>query len=234
MKKIIGILLLTVSVNTLAGQELTVNQYLNGIWKLECCDPDFYVLYNNQLFWVNERTLNVTSPHNSYCYPKTSVLDTITWFTRYQPITQNEIYFDRPFHLIDGEEIIEVLYYNKKEILSNGAIKFHDVEEFQIDPKRPNNFIAWGQNNSQQIVYYNRILSPPKNILDFYKKVAPERFKKISFEKIKVFFTPVYPSKMYLLKGNEVEILETKKDWLRIRYYGNKTIEGWIKKSDVE
>jgi len=39
---------------------------------------------------------------------------------------------------------------------------------------------------------------------------------------------------MYLLKNDEVEVLEEKEDWLRIRYYGKKTIEGWIKKSDVE
>lgn len=42
------------------------------------------------------------------------------------------------------------------------------------------------------------------------------------------------PTKMYLLKGDEVEIIEEKDDWLKIRYYGKKTIEGWIKKSDVE
>jgi len=39
---------------------------------------------------------------------------------------------------------------------------------------------------------------------------------------------------MYLLKGDVVEILQEKDDWLQIRYYGNKTIEDWIKKSDVE
>ena len=39
---------------------------------------------------------------------------------------------------------------------------------------------------------------------------------------------------MYLLKGDVVEILQEKDDWLQIRYYGKKTIEGWIKKGDVE
>lgn len=41
-------------------------------------------------------------------------------------------------------------------------------------------------------------------------------------------------TKMYLLKGDEVEIIEEKDEWLKIRYYGKKTIEGWIKKRDVE
>ncbi|MDI9873195.1 SH3 domain-containing protein [Flectobacillus rivi] len=41
-------------------------------------------------------------------------------------------------------------------------------------------------------------------------------------------------SSIYLIKGDEVEILEEKGEWLKIRYYGKKTIEGWIKKRDVE
>ncbi len=39
---------------------------------------------------------------------------------------------------------------------------------------------------------------------------------------------------MYLLKDDIVEIIEEKEDWLHIRYYSKKVVEGWIKKSDVE
>ncbi|WP_177219435.1 SH3 domain-containing protein [Pseudarcicella hirudinis] len=54
-----------------------------------------------------------------------------------------------------------------------------------------------------------------------------------------IHFTPNNKqSQQYLLKGDEVEILEEKlvkgTSWLKIRYYGGKTIEGWIKKTDVE
>ena len=41
-------------------------------------------------------------------------------------------------------------------------------------------------------------------------------------------------SKNYLKKGDEVEVLEEKNIWLKIRFYGSKIIEGWIKKSDIE
>jgi hypothetical protein len=41
-------------------------------------------------------------------------------------------------------------------------------------------------------------------------------------------------TKMYLLKNDPVEIIESQTDWLKIKYYGKKVIEGWIKKSDVE
>jgi SH3-like domain-containing protein len=39
---------------------------------------------------------------------------------------------------------------------------------------------------------------------------------------------------MYLIKGDEVEVLEEKGEWLKIRYYGKKVVEGWIKRSDVD
>ena len=46
---------------------------------------------------------------------------------------------------------------------------------------------------------------------------------------------------MYLIKGDPIEIVEEQGDWLRIIYYPEKngewtgkTIEGWIRKSDVE
>ena len=58
--------------------------------------------------------------------------------------------------------------------------------------------------------------------------------KKIIVSKATIYITPNTSSKMYLLKGDVVEILQEKDDWLQIRYYGKKTIEGWIKKSDVE
>jgi len=41
-------------------------------------------------------------------------------------------------------------------------------------------------------------------------------------------------SKMYLLKGDDVELIERDNDWMKIRFRGKRVVEGWIKKSDVE
>ncbi|OYU67406.1 MAG: hypothetical protein CFE22_04885 [Cytophagaceae bacterium BCCC1] len=49
-----------------------------------------------------------------------------------------------------------------------------------------------------------------------------------------IYLKPNNISNMYLIKGDEVEIIEEKEDWLHIRYYGKKVVEGWVKKSDVE
>ncbi len=61
-----------------------------------------------------------------------------------------------------------------------------------------------------------------------------DKIKKIILTKSLLYSHINQTTKMYLLKGDEVEILEEKDDWLKIRYYGKKTIEGWIKRSDVE
>ncbi|MFC0183754.1 hypothetical protein SAMN04515674_11132 [Pseudarcicella hirudinis] len=56
----------------------------------------------------------------------------------------------------------------------------------------------------------------------------------IKVSKAIIYNLPNTSTQMYLIKGNEVEVLETKGDWLKIRYYGKKVVEGWIKKTDVE
>ncbi|NBB32005.1 hypothetical protein [Cellulophaga sp. BC115SP] len=56
----------------------------------------------------------------------------------------------------------------------------------------------------------------------------------IKVSKSIIYDSPNSPTKMYLIKGDEVEILEEKEEWLNIRYYGKKIIEGWIKKSDIK
>jgi hypothetical protein len=57
---------------------------------------------------------------------------------------------------------------------------------------------------------------------------------KIKGLKTIIHLSPNKSTKMYLIKDDEVEIIEEKDDWLKVRYYGKKVVEGWIKKSDVE
>ncbi len=67
-----------------------------------------------------------------------------------------------------------------------------------------------------------------------YLEFLEEKEGRIHVQKSFIYSQPNKQTKMYLLKDDEVEIIEEKKDWLHIRYYGKKVVEGWIKKSDVE
>jgi hypothetical protein len=58
--------------------------------------------------------------------------------------------------------------------------------------------------------------------------------RNIQSSKQPLYKTPSEKTKMYLVKGDEVEILEEKDDWLYILYKGKKDIKAWIPKSAVE
>ncbi|RRB02831.1 hypothetical protein [Larkinella rosea] len=64
-----------------------------------------------------------------------------------------------------------------------------------------------------------------------YKKLI--NLKKI-MHKSTIYLSPSIPTKRYLLKNDLVEILEEKSQWIRIRYYGTRLIEGWAKVMDIE
>jgi hypothetical protein len=99
--------------------------------------------------------------------------------------------------------------------------------------------------NSQQYVTYKKIKTLPEKVTIYLKSKGiqiPVSIKKhIKSSKAIIYSQPDIPTKMYLIKGDVVEILEEKGDWLRINYYPEKdgketgkTIEGWIRKTDME
>ena len=68
---------------------------------------------------------------------------------------------------------------------------------------------------------------------DYLKEFLDKSFKIIAAPKALLYGSPNDSTKMYLLKGDAVEILSEKEKWYKISYYGSKKIDGWILKSDV-
>lgn len=99
--------------------------------------------------------------------------------------------------------------------------------------------VAEVDNNSITItgsnpVTYQRLKYLPISIKKYF--VSENKIiKQISVSKTSIYssISPLIKTKMYLLQGNKIEILAENGVWLKIRYYGKKTIEGWIKKEDV-
>lgn len=99
--------------------------------------------------------------------------------------------------------------------------------------------VAEVDNNSITItgtnpITYLRIKDLPINIKKYFVS-ENKTTRQISVSKTSIYssISPLILTKMYLLKGDEVEVLKEKSEWLNIRYYGKKNIEGWIKKEDV-
>ena len=73
------------------------------------------------------------------------------------------------------------------------------------------------------------------------RELLPHDYKIVRVPKTTIYSQPNVLTRMYLLKDDVVEVTEEKGEWLQIKYYIEKknkdtgrTIEGWIKKSDVE
>ncbi len=104
--------------------------------------------------------------------------------------------------------------------------------------------------NGRENEFHQRIQHLPNRIVvalyqNKVEKTKVEAFLNIKYGSIKnksiINKQPNYPTKMYLLKNDPVEIKEEKDNWFKIKYYPEKkgdwtgkTIEGWVKKSDVE
>jgi hypothetical protein len=73
-----------------------------------------------------------------------------------------------------------------------------------------------------------------KDNRDYIKELLGISFKKIKEPKVMIYSSINQISKAYLLQNDEVEVLETKDSWIRIRYYGTKVTEGWIKANQIQ
>ncbi len=100
--------------------------------------------------------------------------------------------------------------------------------------------------------YYSKVEKLPNKYLNFLfnqskkdKKNYIQEFLSVNYKLI-TNKTYIYSSKntstqMYLLQNDPVEVVAEKSNWIKIKYYPEKngewtgkTIEGWIKRSDVE
>lgn len=106
--------------------------------------------------------------------------------------------------------------------------QFYSTEKVNL------NGFGWTPGQPQIGYIYSKPKKIPKEIIGVVKKIKFKIIKKIIVKKTIIYSLPDISTKMYLLKNDEVELLEEKDEWLKIRYYGKKIIEGWIKKSDVE
>jgi hypothetical protein len=68
---------------------------------------------------------------------------------------------------------------------------------------------------------------------DYLKEYANLIVKEIAPPKCTIYQSPNVATKMYLIKGDLVSILEQKGDWVKIEYQGKKTVQGWLKKGDI-
>lgn len=175
-----------------------------------------------------------------FFFPRSSkVYDEALGYDKSIPLPKDSIYSDYPirYPIIENNNMVCEIYYDMDLIYKNGEPDFSNTPSFILgfNIKEPNrvlfdrSFMRSATTNS----YWKRITAPPKFVQDFIIELKKDVLKPILADKATIYSAPNKPTKMYLVKGDEVECLEEKESWYKIRYYGKKTIEGWVKKEDI-
>ncbi|UBM60699.1 hypothetical protein LAG90_08625 [Marinilongibacter aquaticus] len=231
---------------SLNAQVTTVSEFLQGIWSLEFRSEtsDFYQIYSNnvvyKVFLDSEENAQMY-PLYSFCIPKVPIYHLDSAFNRLyiDSIKADEVVLDKKFITNDeGFEEICILHYDSSSIVNENVILLDRSElgdEYFISYYDLDNFYIWDGGAANGIVYYNRIVNPPKDLYEIYKEIAANRFKRVVRE------TNLYPEPkdkrraMEILKvDEEIEVISSYGDWLRVRRYYEQNHQGWIRKEDVE
>jgi hypothetical protein len=128
-------------------------------------------------------------------------------------------------------------YWN---IYKNNTIKFSvlNSKSYLYDElfKKTNSYLIKGDTLEvlEEKGFYLKIKY--NNIIGLIPRIDVEGYNTFRLTKTKIilYTSPNLPNKMYLLKGDDVELIDREGDWLKIRFRGKRVVEGWIKKSDVE
>ena len=139
---------------------------------------------------------------------------------------------DLEINLSKGLNTFEALHFD----VTKGKISSAHIWTYQFYNKYmfSQYGFGWTPGQPQTGYIYNLAINVPKEIMREVKKINPNKYLEINTDKSIIYDNQLVKTKMYFLKGDIVELLETNSNWLLVRYYGKKTIEGWIKKSDVE
>ena len=126
------------------------------------------------------------------------------------------------FHFCDGDESSHIDNYSVND--TTGAYlcnyDWDQCYEVSIDEHELSLTLV---NRPSRILVYKRVTPMHKNA----KRAI------ITILQSPIFSSPNIPTKMYLLKFDEVEVIAEKDNWLHIKYYGKKIVEGWIRKKDT-
>ena len=228
-KAIIFIIMYVSSYSSIFSQTSYSKNDLNGIWTYrKLCDiedrvNDQYLLMSNQNYLIIEVNTKITNDSNFYYFNN---------------IIEN-------FGFISKEDTAMVELKNSG-LIGEDFLVLSNSYEFDVK----NNVLELYNSN---FFYYEKVEKIPNNLVlalsviskkikrDLLKEHLDNDYLIIKKSKSLIYKTSKQPTKMYLLKNDPVEVLEEKDNWIKIKYYPEKngewtgkTIEGWIKKTDVE
>lgn len=252
MKKylLLGIFLLISNVSM--AQILKLSD-LKGVWEFALYENNFYIFYEDSVASIglrNNGELGISFGKVGFIDENDPYLVKLDSIQNADGDNKNELV---PLHFrvnLTDEDIKHIKLKNvsgKQNLFyDDGVLSSLGIEDYPIQTGTRMEII-----NSNVHIYIKRQDLPPLFIRKLSLKYPPQILKKMldkTFTKIKIpksfiYSNPTVLSKMYLIKGDQIEVVGEKEikgtKWLHFRYYGNsattgKPIEGWIKRSDIE
>lgn len=242
---------------TAKGQDTDVASKLKnfeGIWKFippnDSNDTTFisfeFIKYSQRIttfYRKKNKSLHLLGPYIIGFQPKKKEIHRLSDLTN----EGQRMYFFQPNPNAPNDSI---KYF--QESSPSCFASFNGLGTDWIDPpaKGEPNFFIYNFNGRDNELYVqidhlpNYILTALANKKDDLEKVENFLHKNYGITKnvkVRIFSNPSHPTNIYLIKGDPIEIVRKKDNWLRIKYYPEKNniwtggiIEGWIKQSDVE
>ena len=240
--------LFCLSTITSIGQTISAEKALSKIWLLENEKFEGYqtYLYIEKTILYKYECINFKlSKSDNYYFSNYYFLSDLTFNTFPENISNSEL--ATFFNDSKNKKYLHddcILDFSKEIIIANvvhatienESIADAHLYQYQFYDKDTFSQYGFGWTPGQpQIGYLYRLATNvPREVMIEIQNVNKIKFKTLTQKQGVIFSVPNKKTNMYLLKGDIVEVLEEKNQWLKIRYYGGKTIEGWIKKTDVE
>ncbi len=258
MKTTSTILLLLLILNTSLGQgqaPLVSMKQIQGIWKgssVEIGEKDLIIYHNIYLIVKGNKALQI---YQDYKKPSSFLIfsDPFSYIgfdnpQKPQPKKISDL-SDKGsilcFYHVQGKD-----YDNRGNILpsatemSNFITYNEDIED--REPGDTSNYLRlYGTSPDDYEDYVNVTKVADAFLLQLHKynKVLWKQylaFEGLKEKKVIVKKSSIYsdvdspePTKMYLIEGDVFVVLEEKNDRIKIRYFGKKKVEGWIKKNEA-
>ncbi|UBM60700.1 hypothetical protein LAG90_08635 [Marinilongibacter aquaticus] len=231
---------------TAFAQEKGIKEVLNRIWMLENENFDNYKTFlyfsENKIYRFELENGKLEKSEGYYLWDlyflSDSALNSID-----DKITDEELatLFNENSNLLLSDHIIE--FGDQIKIINavhlsreGGEIDQAHIWKYQFYDE--NGFIqygfGWTPGQPQMGYVFDLAGNVPNEVLKQIRKISPNKIRSIKANKSLVYDSIKNKTQMYLIKDSFVEILNCEKEWLHIRTYGLKTIEGWIRKEDVE
>lgn len=131
---------------------------------------------------------------------------------------------------------------DKKYINDEGVVKYPNFlvpDYFDCDGQN----LAIGGNNTEEYIKIERLPSFTLKLL-YNRGIKDNRYyikdylnievREVKVSKSIINSEPGTSTKMFLIKGDVVTVLDKNENWLKIEFLGTRLVSGWIKKEDVK